>query len=88
MILFAQGDDEGAGGGGFGLGLGSGPAWAKEVERLAAELTTEHAEGSWGVAKEVGDLVGREVLDKISAQGFVLPLGGGLGFEEEPNFLC
>jgi hypothetical protein len=88
MVLFAQGDDEGAGGVGFGLGLGSGPAWAKEVERPVAELAAEDAEGSWGVAKEVGDLLGRKVLDKIGAQGFVLPLGGRLGLEEEPGFIC
>jgi len=88
MILFAQGDDEGAGGVGFGLRLGAGPAWAKEVARLVTELAAEDAEGSGSVAKEAGDLLGGKVLDKIGAQGFVLPLGGRAGFEEEAGFLC
>jgi hypothetical protein len=88
MILFAQSNNEGPSSVGLGLSFGSGLALAKEIKGLAAELAAQNAEGAWGVAEAPGGLMGGEALDKESAQGLVLALGRGLGFEEEAGLVC
>ena len=87
MVLLAQGNDQRLGGVGLGLRFRARLAWAKEVERLAAELAAQDAEGPGGVAEAAGDLPGGELFDEKGPQGFVLAVRGGLGFQEEPAFI-
>ncbi len=68
--------------------MGAGPALAEEVEGLVPELAAENAKGPRRVAEAAGDLAGGKLFEEKSAQGFVLALGGGLRFKEEPGFFC
>jgi hypothetical protein len=85
MILFAQGDNQRASRIGLGLVLGTGLARTKEIEVLAAKLAAQDAEGPWSIAESPGDLLGGQALNKEGAEGFVLAVGGRLGFEEESS---
>ena len=87
MILFAQGDNQRASGVGPGLALGTGLARAEEIEVLTAKLAAQDTEGPWGITESTGHFLGREPLDKEGAQGFVLAVGGRLGFEEESSLV-
>jgi len=55
---------------------------------IAAEIMTEHPEGSWGVAELGGYGVGGLVFDEISSQGLILPLLGLRRFEEKLFAFC
>lgn len=88
MVLFAEGNNEGAGGVGFGLSFWTGLALAEEIEGLAAELAAQDSKGARAVAEPAGDLVRGEVFDEKSAQGLVLALGYRLRFEEKASFIC
>jgi hypothetical protein len=46
---------------------------------------TEHAEAAGGIAEARGNLVGRETLEEIRAQGLVLAVDGVRQFEERPR---
>jgi hypothetical protein len=83
MVLFAQRDNQRASRAGFGLAFRAGFALAEEIKVLTAELATQDPEGSWGIAESAGDFLGMEAFDEESAKGFVLAVGGRLGFEEE-----
>ena len=50
---------------------------------IATKLVTEDAKGAGGIGEAAGDLSGRKLVDEISAEGFVLSLGGRLGSREE-----
>ena len=86
MVLFAQGDNQRPSRVGFGLVFGAGFALPEEVKEPMAEVAAQDAEGPWGIAEAVGDLVGGELFEEIGAERLVLPVGRGLGFEEEPGF--
>ena len=58
------------------------------AKRVLAELAAEHPKSARAVAEAASDLVGGEVFDEKSAQGLVLALGRGMGFEEEAGFFC
>jgi hypothetical protein len=51
--------------------------------RVMAELITQDAEGTWGIAEAAGHVGGRLLFDEVSTQGFVLALQGELGRQEE-----
>jgi hypothetical protein len=51
--------------------------------RIVSELMTEDAEGAGSIAEAACDFGRREPLDDIGAEGFVLPLEGRFGGEEE-----
>jgi hypothetical protein len=51
--------------------------------RVVAELITQDAEGTWGIAEAAGDVGGRLLVEEVSAEGFILALHGELGGEEE-----
>ncbi|HXI67007.1 MAG TPA: hypothetical protein VNH41_03640 [Steroidobacteraceae bacterium] len=55
---------------------------------IAAELMTQHAEGSGGVAEGASDLVGGAVFDEEGAKRFVLALTGMGGLGEESSDIC
>ena len=85
MVLFAQGDDEGAGRIGFGLGFRARLALHEEIEVMASELAAQNSKGTGGVAEAAGDLVRGEGFEEEGAQGFVLSLGSGLGLQKEAS---
>jgi len=82
--LLAQGDDLFAEALGLGGGFG---AFGRREEELAvgvlAELVDQDAEASRGVTTAAGGFGGREALDEVGAQGFVLAVRGVLRLEEE-----
>ena len=51
--------------------------------RIVAELMTEDPKGPGGIAEATGDFDRTELIDEVSAQGFVLPLEGRFWGEEE-----
>jgi hypothetical protein len=51
--------------------------------RVVAELMAQDAKGTGGVAKTVGDIGGRLLVDEEGAEGFVLPLEGEQRRKEE-----
>ena len=53
--------------------------------RVLAELMAQDAESAWAIAEAPGRLGRAESLDEIGPQGFVLPVGGVLGHEEDPG---
>jgi hypothetical protein len=55
----------------------------EEVGLGAAEMMTQDAKRTWGVAKTVGDVGRGKTFDEIGTEGLVLALGGGSGVEEE-----
>ena len=66
--------------------LQAGLALLEEIKRVPAELAAEHPKSARAVAEAASDRLGGERFDKASAEGLVLALGRGLGFEEEPGF--
>ena len=86
VILLAQGNDELAGRILFGSRLGAGPELTEEVGLVLAKVVAKHAEGARRIAEVFGDQWGREALDEVGAQGLVLALSGGSGFEKEFRF--
>ena len=66
--------------------MGAGLEIAEELGFGAAEMVGQDAEGAGSVAEALGDFIGGESVDEVGAEGFVLALGGGSGFEEEAPF--
>ena len=58
----------------------------EEVGLGAAEMMTQDAKRSWGVAKALGDVSRGKTFDEVGAEGLILALGGGGGLEEEASF--
>jgi hypothetical protein len=57
----------------------------EEVGLGAAEMMTQNAKRAWGVAKALGNVSRGTPFDEVGAEGLVLALSGGGGFEEEPG---
>jgi hypothetical protein len=55
----------------------------KDRVGLTPEMMGQNVESSWGVSEGPGRLLRRPTFDKVSAQGFVLPLLGLARFKEE-----
>jgi hypothetical protein len=53
---------------------------------LMTELMAKNAKGPGGVAKAAGDIVGGQALNEEGAEGFILPVEGLFGFQEETGF--
>ena len=70
------------------MGMGAVLEFTEEVGLRPAEMMTQDAKGTWGVGKTAGDVSRGEALDEIGAEGLVLALGGGGGFEEEAGLGC
>ena len=51
--------------------------------RVVAELMTQDAEGTGGVAEAASDVAGGLLIDEVSAESFILALHGELRGEEE-----
>jgi hypothetical protein len=51
--------------------------------RVVAELITQDAEGSGGIAEAASDVDGGLLLDEVSTEGFILALHGELRGQEE-----
>ena len=78
-----------AGGGFFGLGAGAGARGEEESGFGVPEKgIAENAEGSGGIAKSAGGLLGGAALDVIGAERLVLALFGMTGLEEESGRVC
>jgi hypothetical protein len=60
---------------------------AKPVGFLPSEVMAQDAEGTRGIAETLGCFLGRNSLDEIGAQSFVLTLSGGSGFQKESLFV-
>ena len=56
---------------------------ARAFRGIVPKLVTEDPEGPRGVAEAVGDDVGGRALDEEAAQGFILPVEGGVRGEKE-----
>ena len=67
----------------LGLGMRAVLEFAEEVGLGAAEMMTQDAKRAWSVAKAAGDVSRGKTFDEVGAEGLVLALGGGGGFEEE-----
>jgi hypothetical protein len=50
---------------------------------IVAKMVAQDAEGAGGVGEAAGDLGTRELLDEVSAEGFILAVEGDFGGEEE-----
>jgi len=50
---------------------------------IVAELVAEDAEGAGGVGEATGDLGAGELIDEVSAEGFVLAVEGDFGGKKE-----
>jgi hypothetical protein len=50
------------------------------------KLVAEDTKGTWGVAETTGDFLGGVALDEKGTQGFVLPVEGLFGGQEEACF--
>lgn len=90
-VLFAQGDDEVTDAVALGRGARAGRAWGEEsgaAGGVMAELVAEDTEGAGGIAKAFRHLRGRQAVDEVGPEGFVLALGGGFGAEEEMSSLA
>jgi hypothetical protein len=74
-ILFAQGDDLFSDPVPLGCRLWALFGWREELAMgILAEVVAEHPETSGGIAEALGNLLGREPIDEICAQGLVLPV--------------
>jgi hypothetical protein len=82
-VLLAHSQDQLADGVFLGLGMRAVLEFTEEVGLGAAEVMTEDAKGAWSVAKAPGDVSRGDVFHEVGAEGLVLALGGGSGFEEE-----
>ncbi|MBM3749024.1 MAG: hypothetical protein FJW34_24925 [Acidobacteria bacterium] len=84
-VALTQSDDQfpdrvaGGGSVGTGLGLEEGRAFGGVV----AELMTQDTETAWGVAEATGRFGGREMLNEVGAESFVLAMERLFGGEEE-----
>src|SRR5262249_54816780 len=89
-VAFAQGDgaveDWNAGRPGPRLLLGRGEE-AGAFAGVVPELMAQDAKGTWRVGEACGDFPGGKLLDKVSAEGFVLALAGPVGLEKEAGRL-
>jgi hypothetical protein len=56
---------------------------ARAFRGIVPELVAEDPEGPGGVAEAVRDDVGGSALDEETAQGFILPVEGGVRGEKE-----
>ena len=72
----------------LGLGAGTGLEVAEEIGLRAAEMVAEDAEGTGGIAESLRDELGRDALHEVGAEGLVLAVGRGGGFQEEAAFFC
>jgi hypothetical protein len=52
---------------------------------IMPKLVAEDAKGSWGVAETTGDILGGLAFDEKGTQGFVLPVEGFFGCQEEAH---
>jgi len=52
------------------------------------QFVAEDPEASGGITKALGDLGGGESFDEEGAEGFVLPVDGVAGLEEEAAEVC
>ena len=82
-VLLAHPQDQLADGVFFGLGVRAVLEFTEEVGLGAAEVMTQDAKRAWGVAKTPGDVSRGDAFNEVGAEGLVLALGGGSGFEEE-----
>ena len=82
-VLLAHPQDQFADGVFLGLRMRAVLDLTEEIGLGAAEMMTQDAKGSWGVAKAPGDLSRGKRFDEIGAESFVLALRGGGGIEEE-----
>jgi len=86
QVLLAQGDDQRPGWILLGLDLRAAGGVGEELAAAPmAEGMTQDAERARGVAEAPGCLGRWHPLGKVRAQGFVLPVPGLLGLEEEPG---
>jgi hypothetical protein len=69
--------------GGCGVRAGEGAEEGRALLEVVAELVTEDAEGAGGIAEPPSRLGGRELLDEVGAEGFVLAMQRAFGGEEE-----
>ena len=84
VIPLSQLDDSVSCGGFTGSGRGSTPRGGEETGMgIATELMAQDPEGSWGVTEFGSHRVGGPVIDEVGPHGFILPLPGVRGFEEE-----
>jgi hypothetical protein len=88
-ILLAQSNDLVPDGIGFGRSLG--PLLRGEEEGalwVLAKLVGKNTEASRGIPEAASDFGGRELIDEIGPQGFVLTMRGIDGFEKEAGHGC
>jgi len=81
--LFAHSQNEVADGALLGLGSGARFEVLEKGGFSTAEVVTENAEGAWGVAEALGNLVGGRAFQEVGAKGLVLALGGRGRLAEE-----
>jgi len=55
---------------------------------ILAELMGENTEASRGIPEAAGDFDRRQMINKISPEGFVLAVSGIRGFEKEAGHIC
>ena len=85
-VAFAHAHHQGADAITYGRGgraLGEGGEEAGAEVRVVAELVTQDAERTGGIAEAAGDVRRGKLLNKEGAEGLVLPLQRGLGGKEE-----
>jgi hypothetical protein len=82
-VLLAHPQDQLADGVFLGLGMRAALELAEEFGFATAEMMTQDAKRALGVAKAAGDVRRGGAFDKVGAEGVVLALGGGSGFEKE-----
>jgi hypothetical protein len=82
-VLLAHPQDQFADGVFLGLGMRTVLEFTEVVGLGAAEVMTQDAKRAWGVAKAPGDVNRGNAFNEIGAEGLVLALGRGSGFEEE-----
>src|SRR3989475_96767 len=85
-VLLAHPQDQFADSVFLGLGMRAVLELPEEVGLGAAEMMTQDAKRSWGVAKALGDVSRGKTFDEVGAEGLILALGGGGGLEEEASF--
>jgi hypothetical protein len=69
--------------GGCGVGAGEGTEEGSALLGVVAELMTQDAEGAGRIAEAPSRFGGRELLDEVGAEGFVLAMQRLFGREEE-----
>jgi hypothetical protein len=56
--------------------------------RMLAELMGKDTKASWRIPEAAGDFDGREILDEVGPEGFVLAVSRIPGFEKEAGHIC